>query len=75
MNQRTLTQAIRDNRRHHKYERILRQIRIRIFDYEDAGKLPQAHRIIKKIKSICGPRWEARAKRLQDKKLHRLWDM
>ena len=72
---RTLKHAIRDNQRHHKYERMLRQIRLRIFEYEDAGNLEKAQRIIAKIKVICGPRWEARAKRLEDRKLHRVWDM
>ena len=74
MTQRTLQKAIRDNQRHFKYERMLRRIRLRIFDYEDAGKLEKAHRIIAKIKVICGPRWEARAKRRQDEMLHRIWN-
>ena len=72
---RTLKQAIRDNQRHYKYERMLRRIRLRIFEYEDSGNLEKAQRIITKIKEICGPRWEARAKRLEDRKLHRVWDM
>ncbi|MAX37655.1 MAG: hypothetical protein CME33_13945 [Gimesia sp.] len=74
MKQRTLREAIRDNQRHFKYERILRQIRLRIFDYEDDGNLEKAQRIIARIKVICGPRWMARAKRLEDRKLHRIWD-
>lgn len=72
---RTLKHAIRDNRRHYKYERILRQIRLRIFDYEEQDKLEKAQRVIAKIKVICGPRWRARAKRLEDRKLHRIWDI
>lgn len=71
----TLKQAFRDNQRQYKYERMLRLIRLRIFDYEDAGNPEKAQRIIAKIKMICGPRWEARAKRLEDRKLHRVWDM
>ena len=38
----SLRQAIRENRRFHKYERMLRRIRLRIFDYEDQGKLDKA---------------------------------
>ena len=68
----SLRQAIRDNRRFCKYERLLRQIRLRIFDYEDQGKLEKAHRIIEKIKAICGPWWTKRAKRLENKMLERL---
>jgi len=32
-----------------KYDRIVRQIRLRIYDYEDQGKLEKAHRIIRKV--------------------------
>lgn len=52
----TLKKAIRDNRRHYKYERMLRRIRLNIFVYEEQGKLEKAHRIITKCKVICGPR-------------------
>lgn len=75
MRQKTLRKAIRDNRRHFKYERMLRRIRLRIFEYEDSGNLEKAHRVIASIKVICGPRWSARTKRLEDRKLHRVWDM
>ena len=51
----SLKQAIWDNRRFHKYERLLRRIRLRIFDYEDQGNLDKAQRIIERIKAICGP--------------------
>ena len=69
---RSLKQAIRDNRRHYKYERMLRRIRLSIFEYEDQGKLEKAQRIIAKCKAICGPRWEQRVKRLADKHAERL---
>lgn len=72
MKQRTLRKAIRENQRHYKYERMLRRIRLRIFDYEDDGNLDKAHQVIAKIKVICGPRWERRAKRNEDKQLSRL---
>ena len=74
MTQRSLKQAVRDNQRHYKYERILRRIRLNIFEYEDAGKLEKAQRIIAQIKAICGPRWEKRAKRRVDEMPHRIWD-
>jgi hypothetical protein len=71
----SLKQAIRDNQRFHKYEAMLRRIRLRIFDYEDQGKLEKAHRIIKNIKLICGPWWDKRAKRQEEKMLNRLrWE-
>ena len=67
-----LKRAIRDNQRFWKYERLLRRIRLRTFDYEDAGKLDKARRIIARIKTICGPWWEKRAKRLENKMLDHL---
>jgi hypothetical protein len=68
----SLKQAIKDNRRFHKYERLLRHIRQRIFDYEDQGKLEKANRLIEKIKVICNPWWTKRAKRQEEKMLQRL---
>lgn len=68
----SLKQAIRDNQRFHKYERLLRHIRLRIYDYEDEGKLEKANRIIDKIKTICKPWWDKRAKRQEEKMLARL---
>ena len=67
----SLKRAIWENRRFHKYEAMLRRIRLRIFDYEDAGRLEQAHKVIERIKAICGPWWEKRAKRLENKMLER----
>jgi hypothetical protein len=68
----SLKRAIWEDRRFHKYERLLRHIRLRIFEYEDRGRLEQAWRIIERIKVICGPRWEKRAKRQANKMLDRL---
>ena len=68
----SLRQAIRDNQRFCKYEAILRRIRLRIFDYEDAGNLDKAQKVIERIKAICGPTWEKRAKRLENKMLERM---
>ncbi|MEW4453047.1 hypothetical protein AB1L30_10255 [Bremerella sp. JC817] len=74
MKQRTLKEEIRDNQRHFKYERMLHRIRLRIFEYEESSKLEKAQRVIAKCKAICGPRWEARQKQIQDRHLHRVWD-
>ena len=68
----SMKRAVRDNRRFHKYERLLRHIRLRIFDYEDSGKLEKAQRVIERIKVICRPMWMKRAKRQQNKMLDRL---
>lgn len=68
----SLQRMIRENLRFHKYERILRRIRLRIFEYEDQGKLEKAYRVIARIKVICGPMWERRAKRLEEERLSRL---
>jgi len=43
-----------------------------VFQYEDDGKLEKAQRIIERVKMICGPMWEKRARRLEDKMLERL---
>lgn len=60
-----LQRRIRENRRFHKYVRLMRRIRLRIFEYEDQGTLEQAQRVIERIKLIWGPRWERRARRLE----------
>lgn len=67
----SLRQAIRDNQRFCKYEAMLRRIRLRIFEYEDQGKLDKAQRVIERIKVICGPWWTKRAKRLENEMLER----
>jgi hypothetical protein len=68
----SLKRAIRDNQRFCKYERMLRRIRLRVFGYEDAGKLDKAERVIARIKVICGPMWEKRAKRHENRMLERM---
>ena len=68
----SLRRAIRDNQRFCKYERMLRRIRLRVFGYEDAGKLDKAERVIARIKVICGPAWEKRAKRQENRMLEHL---
>ena len=55
--------------RRNRAERVLRQIRLRIFDYEDAGKLDKANRVMKVCKRILEPRWRARRAAVEDRKL------
>ncbi len=68
----SLKQAVRDNRRFHKYEAMLRRIRLRLFDYEDEGKLEKAQHAIDRCKAICEPWWRKRAKRIEDRYMQRL---
>lgn len=37
MTTRSLKQAIQSNRQRHKYRRVLSRLRLRFFDYQDAG--------------------------------------
>lgn len=59
-----LQQAIARNRekwkKWRKYEAVLRRIRLRIFEYQDAGKMLKAERIMLRCKQILKPMWEAR---------------
>jgi len=54
-----LVDAIKANQKRHtgyaSDERILRKIRQRVFDYEDAGKYPQAARIIVRLQERLAP--------------------
>ena len=54
----SLEQTIKQHRRCRRYEKIIRQLRLRIFDYEDAGKGEKADRILRKAKKICKPQWD-----------------
>jgi hypothetical protein len=76
-----LKDAIARNRfrqsRFKKYEAVLRRLRQRIFDYDDAGKGEKASRLISRCKAICMPLWnaqaETRAKAASDRMM-RLWE-
>ena len=57
-------------RRCEKYDRILRQIRLRVWDYEDAGLYPKALRIIRKIKRHNEQRDRNRQAMVADRKLN-----
>jgi len=69
----TLQEAIKRNQarqaRFKKYERVLRRLRQRIFDYEDAGKGEKADRILKRCQTILAPLWEAQRHAAEDRKL------
>lgn len=58
-----------------KYERILRRIRQRIFDYEDASptKFVKAQRIMGKIKARLSPVWQAQSNARISERMLRLW--
>jgi len=72
-----LDQAIARNRlkweRYRKADRILRAVRLKIFDYEDAGKQDKAERLIARCKRLLTPLWDAqyreRARKRADKKM------
>lgn len=51
---------IREARRD-RAEKVLRQVRQRVFDYEDEGKGEKAQRVMATCKRIAMPRWEAQA--------------
>lgn len=58
------------------YERLLRRLRQRIFDYSDE-KQDQASRLIAKCKQRLQPMWEAEAaerKREHQDRIMRLWE-
>lgn len=44
-----LKRAIWRNQQRHKARRLLNRIRLRWFDYEDAGKLDKAKRIMRRL--------------------------
>lgn len=50
--------------RHAKYERLLRRLRQRVFDYYDASESKGEHcsRLIARCKSICAPQWDAESR-------------
>lgn len=65
-----LEEKVKYYRRCEKHDRIIRKIRLRIFDYEDEGKLEKAHRVIRKLKKFCERRDRARRSRAEDRRLN-----
>jgi len=57
-----LQDAIKRNRirtaRYQRAEKVLRQVRQRVHDYEDAGKLEKAQKVMATCKRILTPLWE-----------------
>jgi len=73
--------AIRKNRiresRRDKAERMLRKMRQRIFDYDDAGLGDKAARVMARCKAILALLWNARAearKVAAENRLMRTWE-
>ena len=72
-----MQEAIRRNRvrtaRYKRAERTLRQVRLRIFDYEDLG--PATYAKAKKVMGTCqhilGPLWRQQRANAQARKLER----
>ena len=56
----SLRRAIRDNQSLLQIQKLLRRLRLRIFEYEDMGRLEKAQQVIERIKLICGPTWGRR---------------
>lgn len=58
-----LSEAIEANRKRHigykSDDRILQKIRLRYFDYQDAGKTEQSERIILRLKERLKPYYDA----------------
>lgn len=71
----TLNESIASNRfRQHRYkraERVLRQVRLRIFDYEDEGpeKYAKARRVMARCQETLAPLWRSQRAAAEDRKL------
>lgn len=70
-----LQQAIARNRmrqaRFARAEKVLRQVRQRIFDYEDAGQLDKASKVMATCQRILAPLWDQKRRNAQARKLER----
>jgi hypothetical protein len=66
---RKIAEKRRKDARYKAAEALLRRIRLRIFDYEDAGKLEKAQRIMTRCQAILAPLWAAQRKAAEDRKL------
>lgn len=61
----------RRDARYKRAEQVLRQVRLRVFDYEDAGKQDKAAKVIRTCQRILGPLWRAQRAAAQDRRLQR----
>lgn len=61
----------RKDARYKRAERVLRQVRLRIFDYgdESEAKEAKAHKVIATCQRILAPLWRAQRAAAQDRKL------
>lgn len=70
----SLSEAIEKNRkreaRFDKAERMLRRLRLRVFDYEDNKRADQCGRLIDRCKERLKPRWEAQDAIRRSKNTH-----
>lgn len=68
-----LEQSIRRNRiraaRYKRAERILRRVRLRIYEYDDMGKADKAARVIATCQRILSPLWREQRAAAEDRKL------
>lgn len=58
------------------YEKTLRKVRQRIFDYDDMGKDEKAKRVLLKLKSKLMPAWKEHKEQMkheQGQRLLRAW--
>ena len=64
---------LHEHRQCRKYERVLRRLRLRSFDYEDAGQdvFIKARRIMERCSSRCAPQWMRERSRREDARLQR----
>ena len=69
----TLEKKLVAHQRCRRWERVLRKIRQRIFDYEDESpeKYAKARRIMQKCKDRCAEQWERERRKREDDKLQR----
>ncbi len=57
------------NARWKRAERVLRQVRLHIFDYEDMGKLDKAQKVMETCNRILSPKWRAERAAAENRKL------
>ena len=71
----TLVQSIARNRRKHarwaRCERVLRSVRLQVFDFEDQGRDAKARRVIETCNRLLSPKWDAERRTRQAARLER----
>jgi len=71
----TLAEQLHEHRQCVKYERVLRRLRQRIFEYEDTGPAiyAKARRLMALCKDRCRPQWARRQKIQENRHAERVW--